>query len=248
MSLNKLRLEADGLVVGDTQLVARGGGVTVGQNLVVNGTTFSGNLQVNKLILHGSTSGSISLIAAAAAATSIISLPSGTGTVAVQGASTNIQSGVSQAATSGTAILFTGTNGVPSWANRITVFFNGVKTSGTATLQVQIGTGSVATSGYQSACVRINNGGTGLPAISFTTGFAVENAPANGSSTLRNGFMTIIPIGNNTYSYQSNINTASGELMIASGFISLPGVLDRINVTTSGTDTFAAGTINIFYE
>jgi hypothetical protein len=38
MSLNKLNLETNGLVVGNTQLVASGGNITVGQNLSVKGT------------------------------------------------------------------------------------------------------------------------------------------------------------------------------------------------------------------
>jgi len=52
MAVNKLYLEPDGLVVGATQLVASGGGVTVGQNLAVAGNVFttglsaSGNLSV----------------------------------------------------------------------------------------------------------------------------------------------------------------------------------------------------------
>ena len=46
MALNKLTLETDGLVVGGTQLVASGGGITIGNNLVVNGTAYAGNLVV----------------------------------------------------------------------------------------------------------------------------------------------------------------------------------------------------------
>jgi hypothetical protein len=43
MAINKLNLERDGLIVGDTQLVASGGGVTVGQNLVVTGNVIARN-------------------------------------------------------------------------------------------------------------------------------------------------------------------------------------------------------------
>jgi hypothetical protein len=44
MSINKIVLETDGLVVGDNQLVASGGGVSIGQNLVVQGNTYTGNI------------------------------------------------------------------------------------------------------------------------------------------------------------------------------------------------------------
>jgi hypothetical protein len=40
MAINKLVLEQDGLVVGQNQLVASGGGITVGKNLVVQGNTY----------------------------------------------------------------------------------------------------------------------------------------------------------------------------------------------------------------
>lgn len=53
--------------------------------------------------------------------------------------------GTSQASTSGTAIDFTG---IPSWVKRITVMFSGVSTNGTSVPQIQVGAGSVTTSGY----------------------------------------------------------------------------------------------------
>lgn len=40
MALNKIVLETDGLQVGTNQLVASGGNITVGRNLVVQGNTF----------------------------------------------------------------------------------------------------------------------------------------------------------------------------------------------------------------
>jgi hypothetical protein len=47
MSINKLFLEPDGLVVGNNQLVASGGGVSVGKNLVVQGTVYTSNIQIS---------------------------------------------------------------------------------------------------------------------------------------------------------------------------------------------------------
>jgi len=40
MAFNKIVLETDGLQVGEKQLVTSGGGVSVGQNLVVHGNTY----------------------------------------------------------------------------------------------------------------------------------------------------------------------------------------------------------------
>jgi len=51
------------------------------------------------------------------------------------------------ASTSGTSIDFTS---IPSWVKRVTVMFNGVSTSGANNLLIQIGAGSVETTGYVS--------------------------------------------------------------------------------------------------
>ena len=81
------------------------------------------------LVLSGNTSGAITISAPSVAGTNTITLPAGTGTVAVQGVSTNIVSGTSVASTSGTSIDFTS---IPSWVKRITVMLNGVSKIGRA--------------------------------------------------------------------------------------------------------------------
>ena len=53
-----------------------------------------------------------------------------------------------QASTSGTSIDFTG---IPSWAKKITVMFNGVSTSGASFPQIQLGSSTFTVSGYTSA-------------------------------------------------------------------------------------------------
>ena len=53
-----------------------------------------------------------------------------------------------QNSTSGTSIDFVG---IPFWAKRITVMFNGVSTNGTSNLLVQLGSGSIQTTGYASS-------------------------------------------------------------------------------------------------
>ena len=52
MAVNKIILERDGLIVGDTQLVASGGGVTVGQNLAIAGNSYV----QNSFTVNGNTS------------------------------------------------------------------------------------------------------------------------------------------------------------------------------------------------
>lgn len=47
MALNRIVLEQDGLQVGNNQLVASGGGVTVGRNLVVQGNSYVGTFKLD---------------------------------------------------------------------------------------------------------------------------------------------------------------------------------------------------------
>lgn len=154
-----------------------------------------------------------------------------------------LQTATAQASTSGTSIDFTG---VPLWVKRITVMFNGVSTSGTSNVQIQIGSGSVTTSGYASFCGRLNNGGTGLPAASFTTGFQAVNQ-LTAAQTI-NGLCLIVAMPSNSFGYSSNLGTTD-SLMLSTGVVTLAGSLDRVRITTvNGTDTFDAGSINIMYE
>ena len=155
----------------------------------------------------------------------------------VMGASA-ITSSTSQASTSGTAITFTG---IPSWVKRITVLFNGVSTSGTSLVQVQIGAGSVTTSGYTSNAQ--SSGANSAP----TTGFGVDTTGS--AAYTRGGALRISNITGNTWvadGVVGAIGTFSASIV---GYIALGGTLDRVVVTTvNGTDTFDAGSINILYE
>jgi len=207
--------------------------------VAINGVASSG------LPLKGSSSGTTTL-AASATASGTITLPAGTGTAAVQGVSSNIASGTVQASTSGTSIDFTG---IPSWAKRITVMFNGVGLNASSDIQIQIGSGSVTSSGYAGSCFRANAGGTGLPLASFTSGFQAIYGYTTGVSA--NGFATIVAMSNLSYGYSSNLGsgTSNNTIFASTGIVTLSGILDRVRITSvSGTAVFNSGSINILYE
>ena len=154
-----------------------------------------------------------------------------------------IQSGTSQASTSGTSIDFTG---IPSWVKRITVMFSAVSTSGTSVLQLQIGSGSVTTTGYVQSATYMTNGSTNS-ASGGTTGFALTVGTA-ASDTLY-GTAVITLLGSNNYISTVNTIRNVGSSVVGAGGLSLGGALDRVRITTvNGTDTFDAGSINILYE
>jgi hypothetical protein len=141
----------------------------------------------------------------------------------------------------GTSVNFTG---IPSWVKRITVMFNGVSTDGSSDVQVQLGAGSVTTSGYAGSCIRFSSSsGTGGD---FTTGFVIRLPSA---SFARNGNMTCSLLGSNAWSSNYNFGTSNNETALGAGSVTLSGTLDRIRITTvNGTDTFDAGTVNILFE
>ena len=145
-----------------------------------------------------------------------------------------------QSSTSGTAIDFTG---IPSWAKRITVMFNGVSSSGTSPFLVQVGSGSITSTGYTSTAS--DNGG----ATNFSTGFGVLKVSNAGYGF--SGHCTITAFSASQY-IQSGVvasNNNAQTTSVSGGNVTLSGVLDRIRITTvNGTDTFDAGSVNILYE
>jgi hypothetical protein len=229
---------------------------------------------MGNLSLAGATSGQITLSPPSVAGTNTLSLPAATGTLiygtqpsgTIVGTTdtqtlTNktltsptiggtpvmntsvITSATVQNSTSGTSIDFTG---IPSWVKRVTVMFNGVQTNGSE-VQIQIGSGSFTTSGYVSACARLNAGGTGLPAGSFTSGFQATNGLT--ASQPLTGFAIIVAMPSNSYGYSANLDFNGNTLMTSTGAVTLAGSLDRVRITTvTGTNTFSAGSINIMYE
>lgn len=160
--------------------------------------------------------------------------------------------GTSQATTSGTAVGFTG---IPSWVKRITLLLNEVSTNGTTGLMAQIGSGSYTTSGYSNGYTMFAPaagtsavGGTGT-----TSGFAIGGL-ATVASTL-SATLILNNITGNVWAYfsiagRSGGTTAqNGQQAFFYAPITLGGALDRIQITSiATTETFDAGSVNIFYE
>lgn len=144
----------------------------------------------------------------------------------------------------GTAIDFTS---IPSGTKRVTVVFNGVSSSGVSGINIQIGAGSIETTGYSSGCARFST--AGAASVGSTTAFYLNNIAA--AADILSGSMTIINVSGNIWAASGTFgcNSANNLLWITAGNKTLSGVLDRVRIsTTNGTDTFDAGSINILYE
>ena len=163
----------------------------------------------------------------------------------ITGADGLLTLGTAQASTSGAAITFTG---IPSWAKRVTVMFDRVSTTGSDNWVIQVGSGSILTSGY-NGCSTIFSSSTLATGV-YAAGWGIKNdlAPSSVSGSV---FLTLVA---------SNVWAASGVLstpntapdmysFLTSGSVTLSGALDRVRVATlNGVQTFDAGSINIMYE
>ena len=142
---------------------------------------------------------------------------------------------------SGTSVDFTG---IPSWARRLTVLFNAVSITGTALYRMQLGSGSITTSGYNVSATYQGgtNGGT-----TSTSGFDIYGVGAAHSIS---GVVTFATLGSNIWVGSGVVGYSSqAYVFMTAGNVTLSGALDRIRFTTStGTDTYDAGSINVMYE
>ena len=192
---------------------------------------------MSSVVISGDTSGTVTVAAPAVAGTNTLTLQAATATNAVNTLGTAV------ASTSGTSIDFTG---LPSWIKRVTVIFNGVGTNGTAGYLIQIGSGSVTSSGYVGGGNRMGSS-TGVPATS-TAGFLINSAASGGA---KNGSIAIKVI-NTSYGYVADgvmFSSSEPNQYLTGGAVTLSGALDRVRITTTnGTDAFNAGTVNILYE
>lgn len=148
-----------------------------------------------------------------------------------------------QNSTSGTSIDFTG---IPSWAKKITVMFNGVSTSGTSVVQVQLGSTVIQNTGYSTMA---GYGSSAGQYSTLTTGFPIDGTNSATASNNRFGLLLLCNLTTNVWCETTNIYSSGVTNNFGSGCVTLSGTLDRIRITTvNGTDTFDAGQINVLYE
>jgi hypothetical protein len=161
--------------------------------------------------------------------------------------------------TSGTAVtLTTQTNvdftGIPSWVKRVTIMLNAISVNSTTPYLIyQLGYGATPTfenTGYLENVAQINSAPSAVFGTNTTTAFSYSNGIAAVSDTL-SGIIILTNVsgniwvasgivsrnGNNAVAYSAGSKTISGGALTAIRF-----------TTSSGTDQYDAGSINILYE
>ena len=168
-----------------------------------------------------------------------------TGVIAPTGAIFNgIASGTAVASTSGTSISFTS---IPSWVKRVTVMLNGVSTNGASVLQVQLGSGSVETTGYLTMIGLVSTTNNTTRGAQYTSGFATSHGGA--AADVWRGNIVFTLVTGSTWTGTGNFYNSIDGVSMSAGTKTTASTLDRVRITTvNGTDTFDAGSINILYE
>lgn len=159
-----------------------------------------------------------------------------------------ITSGTAQASTSGTSLTF---SGIPSWAKRITVMFNNIATSASAPVVIQLGTsGGIVTTGYAGSSGTIRSGAVSSGITQTNSSYFNLYAEVSTLGEAYSGSITICNINSNTWT-ENGVLASNNSLRIgcSGGYVALGGVLTQLKITTTtGTDTFTNGLVNILYE
>ena len=217
-------------------------------NQIVAGNSSNGGTSITT-----DTSGTLNIVTGSGSGATAVTVD-GSGNVAVTGTITasggvsgGIRSGTAVASTSGTSIDFTS---LPTGIKRITVMFSGVSTNGTSVPIIQLGdSGGVETSGYLGSGSSVF-AASACTAVLQTTGFGIGGGTA--ASVIFHGSIQITLLDATANTWCANGVLARSDTAATfncSGAKSLSATLDRVRITTvGGTDTFDAGSINIFYE
>jgi hypothetical protein len=207
---------------------------------------------MSKIALSGNASGTGTFTFAAPGTNTdrTLTLPDASGTVATTADIPSVNPftlGTAVASTSGTAIDFTG---IPSWAKRVTVMFDGVSwAADPGRPRFRIGdSGGIEDTGYSTASLsaRLST----LTSSAFIDGLYLTASFSYDATSTFSGTIVLTNLNGNTWTMSGNIavlGTASGPHSCG-GVKTLSGTLDRVRLDTFAAATFDAGTINISYE
>jgi hypothetical protein len=149
----------------------------------------------------------------------------------------------STVALSGVSVEFTG---VPSWATLISIAVKGLTFTALDGLILQIGDGSINTSGYLGSCAVLS------PTSSFTSRTdSLEISPSFTSAQLLDVDISLKKIGTSNSWVLSSLSAFSAASVLNYSVASktLSGALDRFRLTSiSGSPSFDGGTASISYQ
>ena len=150
--------------------------------------------------------------------------------------------GTPVASTSGSTVTLS--TSLPAGVKKITVTGFGVSTNGTAAWVLQIGSGSLATSGYLSNARALVT--SGITSADVTNGYQILTTAAAAAVYRFQAILTLESSSANQWLCSSSCGSASEAMVVQVGSVALAGAIDRLAMVT--TDTWDAGEMNYIYE
>jgi len=200
---------------------------------VAQGGTGRATITSGNLVLGNGTS-AVSLLAAGTAGNVLTS--DGT----TWSSASKLTSATAQTASSSASITF---SSIPSSVKRITVMMSDAVCSTSANLNVQVGAGSTATTGYAST-----SGIYGTSNVAqASTSTSAFNVLSDTSTSAQQMVMVITNISGNVWLSQHNLSGVTTRVVSGAGKVALGGTLDRV-VISPASGTFSSGSFNIIYE
>lgn len=152
--------------------------------------------------------------------------------------------------TSGTFIDFSPADGsgIPAWAKEITINLTAVSTNGASQVQLQLGTSAgFVTTGYRGS---VGAYAAAASAATIDTGAVLDTPSSASAGSVRNGMITFALGLSNAWNFLGLLGHSNGATITnTAGTVPLPGVLDRIRLTTmNGTDSFDVGSASIIVK
>ena len=136
---------------------------------------------------------------------------------------------------------------IPAWVRRMTLILQGVQCSGGNSWRVQVGSGSMSTSGYLGSASAVADGST--PTVDLpTAGWEIKIGAA---AAVVHGSIRIELVDAATFRWVASGTFARSDaarMLHTAGSITLAGVLDRIRVVTQSSETFSAGRVQLLLE
>jgi hypothetical protein len=224
---------ADSLVtstVSTSRTISTGTGLTGGGDLSANRTLSisSGGVGTTQLADSGVTTAKIA-----------------DGAVTPAKMSQKLTAATAQGTTSGNTKDFTD---IPSWVQRITIQFLAVSLNAAGIIRVQLGdSGGLEATGYGGTSALV-----GFHSYSITNGYGID---VNSNSLFFSGQMIIEKTTGNYWISSHTLGAGGGYVVLGGAYKELSGTLDRLQIAatdtagaTSGSISFDAGAVNIFYE
>jgi len=218
--------------------------------------TFSSSQQITSLTMSGGSASIVGAVTFLPAKTAVSYVYRATGTtwyptVTVPGTGSQLVSGTAITLTTQTNVDFPS---IPSWAKRVTISLNAVSCSSvTPDFYLQLGYGATPTyenTNYIGNSAQINSAGSTGFNGNITTAFLFSRALSLVADTI-SGVIVLTNVSGNIWAMMGNTSrNVSQAVTYAAGVKTISGgALSAVRITTSsGTDQFDAGSINILYE